>query len=73
MKTIEFVRVMVPLTLSDIQVENLTNQSLMDAIWMDFRDPEGSNSWEITWDDLKYLVRNGEVKVLTEEYALITC
>jgi hypothetical protein len=73
MTTIPVVTIMVPLTLLDIQVQDLTEESVIDAVAKDLQDLDSHNSWEITWDDLKYAVRNGEVSRLSCDHALITC
>jgi hypothetical protein len=73
MTTIPVVTIMVPMTLLDIQVQELTEESVIDAVAKDLQDPDSHNSWEITWDDLKYAVRNGEVSRLSCDHALITC
>ncbi len=73
MTTIPVVTIMVPLTLLDIQVQELTEENVIDAVRKDLQDPDSHNSWEIAWDDLKYAVGNGEVSRLSDDHALIIC
>ena len=69
-KTIR-VQISVPITLLDIEVEELTPDAVLNAIANDLRDDNSINEWEATWDDLKSVVRNGEVKIINDDYAVI--
>ena len=65
------VQLSVPITLLDIEVEELTPEAILNAVANDLRDDNSINEWEATWDDLKSAVRNGEVEIINEEYAVI--
>ena len=69
-KTIR-VELSVPITLLDIEVEELTPDAVLNAVGNDLRDDESINEWEATRDDLKSAVRNGEAEIINEEYAVI--
>ena len=58
-------------TLFDIEVEELTPDAVLNAVANDLRDDDSINQWEATWDDLKSVVRNGEVKIINDDYAVI--
>ena len=65
------VQLSVPITLLDIEVEELTPEAILNAVANDLRDDNSINEWEATWDDLKAVVRNGEVKIINDDYAVI--
>ena len=69
-KTIR-VELSVPITLFDIEVEELTPDAVLNAVANDLRDDNSINEWEATWDDLKSVVRNGEVEIINDDYAVI--
>ena len=65
------VQLSVPITLLDIEVEELTPEAILNAVANDLRDDNSINEWEATWDDLKSAVRNGEVEIIDDGYAVI--
>ena len=65
------VQLSVPSTLLDIEVEELTPEAILNAVANDLRDDNSINEWEATWDDLKSAVRNGEVEIIDDGYAVI--
>ena len=65
------VQLCVPITLLDIEVEELTPEAILNAVANDLRDDNSINEWEATWDDLKSAVRNGEVEIIDDGYAVI--
>ena len=65
------VQLSVPITLLDIEVEELTPEAVLNAVANDLRDDNSINEWEATWDDLKSAVRNGEVEIIDDGYAVI--
>ena len=65
------VQLSVPITLLDIEVEELTPEAILNAVANDLRDDNRINEWEATWDDLKSAVRNGEVEIIDDGYAVI--
>ena len=65
------VQLSVPITLLDIEVEELTPESILNAVANDLRDDNSINEWEATWDDLKSAVRNGEAEIINDGYAVI--
>ena len=65
------VQLSVPITLLDIEVEELTPEAILNAVANDLRDDNSINEWEATWDDLKSAVRNGEVEIIDDNYAVI--
>ena len=65
------VQLSVPITLLDIEVEELTPDAVLNAVANDLRDDNSINEWEATWDDLKSVVRNGEVEIINDDYAVI--
>ena len=65
------VQLSVPITLLDIEVEELTPEAISNAVANDLRDDNSINEWEATWDDLKSAVRNGEVEIIDDGYAVI--
>ena len=65
------VQLCVPITLLDIEVEELTPEAVLNAVANDLRDDNSINEWEATWDDLKSAVRNGEVEIIDDGYAVI--
>ena len=65
------VQLSVPITLLDIEVEELTPEAILNAVANDLRDDNSINEWEATWDDLKSAVRNGEVEIIDDDYAVI--
>ena len=65
------VQLSVPITLLDIEVEELTPEAILNAVANDLRDDNSINEWEATWDDLKSAVRNGEVEIINDDYAVI--
>ena len=65
------VQLSVPITLLDIEVEELTPEAILNAGANDLRDDNSINEWEATWDDLKSAVRNGEVEIIDDGYAVI--
>ena len=69
-KTIR-VQLSVPITLVDIEVDELTPDAVLNAVANDLRDDESINEWEATWDDLKSAVRNGEAEIINDGYAVI--
>ena len=69
-KTIQ-VQLSVPITLFDIEVDELTPDAVLNAVANDLRDDESINEWEATWDDLKSAVRNGEAEIINDNYAVI--
>ena len=66
------VQIFVPVTLWNIEVEELTKEALMNAVVRDLHDIKSSNDWEPTWDDLKIAIQDGKVKTLKDDYALIS-
>ena len=66
------VQIMVPITLRNIEVEELTQEALLTAVANDLRDDNSINDWEPTWDDLKAAVRDCNVQTLLDDYALIS-
>ena len=66
------VEIMVPITLRNIEVEELTQEALLTAVANDLRDDNSINDWEPTWDDLKIAIQDGKVKTLKDDYALIS-
>ena len=65
------VQLSVPITLLDIEVEELTPEAVLNAVANDLRDDNSINEWEATWDDLKSAVRNGEAEIINDGYAVI--
>ena len=65
------VQLSIPITLLDIEVEELTPEAILNAVANDLRDDNSINEWEATWDDLKSAVRNGEVEIIDDGYAVI--
>ena len=65
------VQLSVPITLIDIEVEELTPEAVLNAVATDLRNLESINEWEATWEDLKSAVRSGEVQIINEDYAVI--
>ena len=65
------VQLSVPITLLDIEVEELTPEAILNAVANDLRDDNSINEWEATWDDLKSAVRNGEAEIINDGYAVI--
>ena len=65
------VQLSVPITLLDIEVEELTPEAILNAVANDLRDDNSINEWEATWDDLKSAVRYGEVEIIDSGYAVI--
>tara|TARA_B100000965_G_scaffold336443_1_gene302724 strand:- start:276 stop:500 length:225 start_codon:yes stop_codon:yes gene_type:complete len=69
-KTIS-VQISVPITLLDIEVNELTPEAVLNAVATDLRNLESINEWEATWEDLKSAVRSGEAQIINEDYAVI--
>ena len=65
------VQLSVPITLLDIEVEELTPEAILNAVANDLRDDNSINEWEATRDYLKSAVRNGEVEIIDDGYAVI--
>ena len=65
------VQISVPITLLDIEVNELTPEAVLNAVATDLRNLESINEWEATWEDLKSAVRSGEVQIINEDYAVI--
>ena len=65
------VQLSVPITLLDIEVEELAPEAILNAVANDLRDDNSINEWEATWDDLKSAVRNGEAEIINDGYAVI--
>tara|TARA_Y100001968_G_scaffold166793_1_gene152780 strand:+ start:324 stop:539 length:216 start_codon:yes stop_codon:yes gene_type:complete len=66
------VQIFVPVTLWNIEVEELTKEALMTAVVRDLHDIKSPNDWEPTWDDLKAAVRDGKVQTIKDHYAVIS-
>ena len=66
------VQIFVPVTLWNIEVDELTKEALLTAVANDLRDDNSINDWEPTWDDLKAAVRDGKVQTIKDHYAVIS-
>ena len=66
------VQIFVPVTLWNIEVDELTKEALLTAVANDLRDDNSINDWEATWDDLKAAIRDGKVQIINDHYAVIS-
>nr|BDD45404.1 hypothetical protein 16 [bacterium] len=41
----------------ELDVENTTDQAILDAAWNDLKDEDSSNDWEQSWDAMKSVLR----------------
>ena len=49
-----------------------TPEQVRDAVMEDLRDDDSQNDWEASWDDIKDVIRSGEVETDGDGYT-ITC
>ena len=55
----------------DLEVDEMTEGCIMNAVCDDFRNKESTNEWEASYDALKSAVYNGELKIINDDYATI--
>ena len=51
------VQLQVPINV-EVEVDELTENKILDAVWDDMRSQKSSNEWSPTGSDLKHVVRN---------------
>ena len=61
----------VPITI-ELDVENTTDQAILDAAWNDLKDEHTSNEWEVSYDALKSVIRDAQqVQQIDEEFYVV--
>jgi hypothetical protein len=43
----------------ELEVQHLDEESILDALYDDLRNPESMNNWSPSYDNLKDIIRNG--------------
>jgi len=66
------VQVTVPVNV-EIEVDELNQDSILDALWTDLKDPDSNNTWEADYDTLKCVVRDASgLDTVDEGFYIVT-